>query len=132
MTRDEIAAMLAGVGLPTAYDHFTEAEAPGAPPFICFLYPNRNDFAADDNVYAKITALRVELYTDDPTPALEESLEAALEAKGLIYDKEGPGYIDGEKMYMTAYDTDVLLEPTPAPTPEPGKTIDTEEDNPNG
>lgn len=58
----EIKAMLEGVGLPFAYDHFEKKEAPAGPPFLCFLLPNSRNFAADGSVYQKIAALRIELY----------------------------------------------------------------------
>ena len=34
------------IGLPFAYDHFAEGESPD-PPFICYLTPNSDNFAAD-------------------------------------------------------------------------------------
>lgn len=109
MTRAQIAGMIEAVGLPFAYDHFTKGEAPSGPPYICFLYPGRDDFAADDANYARVTALQIELYAREPDFTHEETLEAALTAAGLAYEKSGPGYIDEEKMYMTTYTTEVLL-----------------------
>ena len=38
------------IGLPFAYDHFAEGEGPD-PPFICYLTPNSDNFAADGQVY---------------------------------------------------------------------------------
>lgn len=120
MTREEIATMIAGIGLPNAYDHFYEADGahPQGPPFICFLYPNSDDFMADNINYARVTALRVELYTDEPDFSLEDAVEAALTAQELPFVK-AQEYIDGERMYLTSYDTEVLLHPSPAPEPEP-------------
>lgn len=120
MTREEISTMIAGIGLPYAYDHFDEAdgEHPQGPPFICFLYPNSDDFMADNINYARVTALRVELYTDEPDFSLEDAVEAALIAQELPFAK-AQEYIDGERMYLTSYDTEVLLHPSPAPAPEP-------------
>lgn len=120
MTREEIATMIAGIGLPNAYDHFDEAdgEHPQGPPFICFLYPNSDDFMADNINYARVTALRVELYTDEPDFSLEDAVEAALTAQELPFAK-AQEYIDGERMYLTSYDTEVLLHPSPVPEPEP-------------
>ena len=120
MTREEIATMIAGIGLTNAYDHFDEADGahPQGPPFICFLYPNSDDFMADNINYARVTALRVELYTDEPDFSLEGAVEAALTAQELPFVK-AQEYIDGERMYLTSYDTEVLLHPSPAPEPEP-------------
>ena len=60
MTQAEIATMIAGVGLPYAYDHFKADESPGGPPFICFMYTDDDDFLADDTNYQRITGLTVE------------------------------------------------------------------------
>lgn len=103
--------MIAGVGLPYAYDHFDEndADRPDGPPFICFLYPGRDDFMADDANYSRITELVIELYTDNADFTLEESVEAALTAAGLPFGKSGPTHIESERMFQTTYTTEVLL-----------------------
>ena len=116
--------MIAGVGIPYAYYQFKKKDAPGGPPFICFLYPERDDFLADDENYRQITALRVELYTDAPDFALEDSVEAALNGAGLVFTKDGPDYIESERMYMTTYSTTVLL----TEAPDDGQDNDTEVD----
>ena len=132
MTRKDISDMIAGVGIPYAYYQFKKKDAPGGPPFICFLYPERDDFLADDTNYRQITALRVELYTDAPDFALEDSVETALAGAGLVFSKNGPEYIQSERMYMTTYETATPLEAdqeaddtTATPTEEP-PTNDTE------
>ena len=109
MTRSEIATMIAGVGLPYAYDHFEADEHPEGPPFICFLYPDSDDFVADGRNYQGITELRIELYTDAPDFALEAALEAAMTAAGLVYGRIGPTFIESERMYQTTYETEALL-----------------------
>lgn len=109
MTREEIATMIESVGVPYAYDHFTKEDAPSGTPFICFLYPNRDDFMADNANYVRITALRIELYTDNVDFDLEETLEATLTAAELPYAKSGPEFIQDESMYMTTYDTEVYI-----------------------
>ena len=101
--------MIAGVGIPYAYYQFKKKDAPGGPPFILFLYPERADFLADDTNYRQITTLRVELYTDEPDFALEDSVETALAGAGLVFTKDGPDYIQSERMYMTTYETSVVL-----------------------
>ena len=137
MTHDDIASMLAGIGLPTAYDQFRKEEAPGAPPFICFLYPDSADFIADDTNYQRITVLSVELYTDAPDFDLEAAVEAALNGAGLVYSRSGPVYIESERMYQTTYDTSVVLtepppEPPVIPVPPVPDPIDMNSDQHNG
>ena len=46
MTDQEIDKMLRSAGFPTAYHHFEEEEAPD-PPFVVYLYPGNDPFAAD-------------------------------------------------------------------------------------
>lgn len=109
MTRAEIATMIAGVGLPYAYDHFKADESPGGPPFICFMYTDDDDFLADDTNYQRITGLTVEMYTDEPDFTLEAAVESALTGAGLVYARSGPEYIQNERMYQTTYETSVVL-----------------------
>ena len=98
---DDILAMLRELKLPFAYDHFAEGEAP-EPPFICYLVPGSNNFAADGRVYFKINEYHIELYTDDKSPALESSLEAVLDNHGIFYNKSET-WIESEKLYEVLY-----------------------------
>ena len=101
MTHNEIMAMLAESGISVAYDHYAEGESPD-PPFICFLYPYTNHFAADGRVYAKITVVHVELYTDRKSPHLEERLEDVLDRYGIVYSKSEV-WIADERLYEVLY-----------------------------
>ncbi len=109
MTLEQIKGMLDSIDLPFAYDHFEKAEAPNGPPFICFIYTDRDDFNADNTNYQRVTRMVIELYTDAPDFTLEESVETAMMVAGLVFAKSGPGYIEGERMYITTYNTEVLL-----------------------
>lgn len=60
---DKILAVLQAAGIPFVYDHFAEVEAVD-PPFICYLLPESDNFAADGKVYHKISRVNIELYTD--------------------------------------------------------------------
>ena len=74
MTYDQILSMLKEAKLPIAYDHFAEGESP-APPFMVFLFPSSDNFAADGRVYQRIDVLHVELYTDRKQPKIETKVE---------------------------------------------------------
>ena len=58
MTHEEVKALVEEMGLPYAYDHFAEGESPD-PPFICFLYPNAENFSADNLVYHHFNRLDI-------------------------------------------------------------------------
>ncbi len=88
-------------GLPFAYNHFAEGESPD-PPFICYLVPNSNNFAADGKVYYKINELHIELYTDCKDLSAEQKLEDVLDAYGIYYEKSEV-WIESEKLYEVLY-----------------------------
>lgn len=101
MTHEKLMAVLAEAGLPIAYDHFAEGESPD-PPFICFLYPGSDNFAADGKVWYKICQVNVELYTDLKDPELENRIEAVLDEHGIYYEKSEV-WIESEKLYEVLY-----------------------------
>lgn len=108
MTYKQIATMIAGIGLPFAYDHFDDENTPGAPPFICFYYGGSDDMAADNVNYQRIRPLTLELYTDNKDFSLEETVEAALNGAGLVYSREET-YIDSERMYMVTFSAEIII-----------------------
>lgn len=107
MSYAQIAQMLNAVGIPTAYDHFTDKTAQ-KPPFLVFFYDNVDDVYADNANFQRIVKLNVELYTDNKDFALESTLEGVLTANALTYTKE-ESYIDSERMYQIAYESEVLI-----------------------
>jgi len=108
MTYSEIVSMLEEAGLPLAYDHFEEGESPD-PPFLIFLFPRSDNFAADGKVYQKICELHIELYTDLKQPDVEEAIEDVLDGHEIIYDKSEV-WIPEEKLYEVLYSTEVIYE----------------------
>ena len=50
---EELVEMIEEMGIPFAYDHFAEGESPD-PPFICYLLPGADNFAAEGKAYYKI------------------------------------------------------------------------------
>lgn len=98
---EELLAVIKETGIPFAYDHFAEGESPD-PPFICYLLPGSDNFAADGRVYYKINEVRIELYTDSKDLAVEEKLEDVLDTYGIFYNKSET-WIDSEKLYEVLY-----------------------------
>lgn len=121
MTYSELARMVASIGLPYAYDHFTEGESPD-PPFVVFLLPGDSNFMADGGVYAEIASASIELYTDSKQPGIEYAIQEVLRAKGIAWRK-GEVWIPAERLYEVTYTFGLLLEPedyTDATGTEPG------------
>lgn len=105
MTIEQLAAMLQETGIPSAYDHFAEGESP-EPPFICYLLPGSDNFAADGRVYFKINEVRIELYTDKKDVTVEKRVEDALDDRGIFYNKSEV-WISEERLYEVLYSFDV-------------------------
>lgn len=113
MTYEQIDDMIGSMGLPYAYDHFdkNDVNRPAGPPFIAFLYPQNNDFAADDHNYIHVEQLVIELYTDNKDFDHETAIEDVLNANDLPFDKDCT-YLDDEHMYKTTYTTEVCINGT--------------------
>ena len=98
---DDLMQLMEEIGLPFAYDHFAEGESPD-PPFITFLLPGSDNFAADGKVYWKINEVHIELYTDEKNPETEALVETVLDAHEIFYDKTEV-WIESEKLYEVLY-----------------------------
>ena len=98
---DRLLSILNNIGVPYAYDHFAEGEAP-ASPFLCYLLPGSDNFSADGKVYYRFREVRVELYTDFKDLAAEQKVEDVLDAAGIFYNKSET-WIDSEKLYEVLY-----------------------------
>ena len=99
---DELVKIVEEMGIPFAYDHFAEGESP-APPFLCYLLPGSDNFAADGRVYYKMSEVRIELYTDFKDVSLEEKVTAVLDNHGIFYE-QSEVWIEEEKLYEVAFE----------------------------
>ena len=102
---EELVKMIEEMGIPFAYDHFAEGESP-EPPFICYLLPGSDNFAADGRVYFRINEVRIELYSDSKDVGLESKVEAVLDSHGIFYNKSEV-WIQSEKLYEILYSFEV-------------------------
>lgn len=99
----------AGKKIPVAYLMFPADDPTNPPPpFICYYYTGDDDLKADNTNYQKIRPLTVELYTDNKDFAIENAVETALNAAGLVFSRN-ESYIDTEKMYMVSYETEIIV-----------------------
>lgn len=100
---NDMRKLLKETGLPVAYRCFPENKAPDLP-YICYLTPYSNNFAADGQVYYKKDHMQVELYCRKKDVELEEKVEQALSS--FFWEKE-ENYIDSEKCYQITYAMEV-------------------------
>lgn len=105
MKQKEVESMLDEMGIEYRYHHFEEDEAI-APPFLVYLIPESNNFAADGITYFETDVLNLELYTDYRDFNLEKQIEEVLEKYEIFWEKENI-YIESEKMYETIYTMEV-------------------------
>lgn len=98
---DKLVRIIKQIGLPFAYDHFAEGEAPPLP-YICYLLPDSNNFSADGKAYYKKTRVNIELYTEIKDPSAEQRVEKVLDSNSLFYNKSEV-WIESEKMYEVLY-----------------------------
>lgn len=99
---EELVKIIEEMGIPFAYDHFAEGESP-EPPFICYLLPGSDNFAADGRVYYKISEVRIELYTDFKDIVLEEKVTGVLDRYGIFYE-QSEVWIEEEKLYEVTFE----------------------------
>ena len=92
---------ISGFNGKVAYRSFREGAAP-ALPFICYLDTSTDNFIADNEVYAVIYGVDVELYTQYKDQQSEALVEACLNDLGIVWQKYDE-YIDSESMYDIVY-----------------------------
>ena len=98
---DKLLEIMKAMDIPFAYDHFAEGEAVD-PPFICYLLPESDNFAADGKAYFKANEVHIELYTDTKDLSVEQQVEAVLDENGIYYDRSEV-WIESEKLYEVLY-----------------------------
>lgn len=107
MTEKQVFEMVKKIGIPAAYHHFEEGQSQD-PPFAVYLFPGSNNFSADGVVYAGVTQLNIELYTDKKDLSMERKVESVLKEHGFFYEKT-ESYLASEQMYEVLYEMEVLI-----------------------
>lgn len=107
MTNQKVFEMVKSIGFPAAYHHFEEGREPEKP-YIVYLYPSTDNFAADGIVYQAINELDIELYTEKKDIEAEKKVEAVLKEHGFFYEKTET-YLASEKMFEVLYEMEVLI-----------------------
>ena len=102
MTKEVVEGILDEVGIGYAYHHFEPEEAI-APPFICWLVPGCDNFAADGKVFFSADEVHIELYTDRKDFELEQRVEEVLNKREIYWGKSEE-YIENEDLYEVRYE----------------------------
>lgn len=76
--------------------------------FLIFYYDGSDDFYADDINYKGIEELVIEFYSPNKEITTEKTIQSILTSHGLTYTKNSV-YIGSEKMNMTTYNTEVII-----------------------
>ena len=106
MTTQEIASMVAEIGVPYAYYQFDQTGQ--EPPFVCFFFTGDDDFKADNSNYQKIERLVIELYTDNKDFELEGTVESVLSLHDLVWSRSETD-LGSERMHEVIYETEVVI-----------------------
>lgn len=103
----EVKEMIESIGLPCTYYSYPVGQAPPLP-YIVWYFPNSDNFSADDEVYAEIEALNIELYTANKDFEKEKQVEDILNANDEFWQKSET-YINDEHMYEVLYELEVII-----------------------
>lgn len=103
MSHEELLEALKLTGIPWTYHHW---DKPPAPPYGVYLDVEDDPFYADDRTYAYFRAMRLEVYSLERDPALDDRVRSALDAGGVSYHVEY-AYIESEGLYETIFECEV-------------------------
>lgn len=107
MTTQDVATMVASIGLPYAYYEFPDNTAL-EPPFVCFLFTDNNDMKADNINYTDQRTLVIELYTAQKDFIFESLIRSVLNSYELPFS-QASDYLAGEHLYITTFTTEVVI-----------------------
>ena len=105
MTLKEITTMIASIGYPYRYSHFSKTPQP---PYVVFYYPAETDPHADNSNYINKRQFFVELFTKTKDASAEATVEAVLKNAGLSWYKQ-TDFLNDEKLFQTVYEMEVII-----------------------
>lgn len=104
MNQIELHNHLDSIGLPLAYDHFTEYQNP---PYIIYKFSYASDLMADDTNYKEISNFQIELYTSKKDLNSEKLVEDKLKEIEQPYSKSEE-WIESEEVFQIVYNTQII------------------------
>ena len=95
--------LLQTLGIPVAYSHFKEENAPVRPPYLVYLGAGQDDTAADNDYVYKRNRYQIEYYFADKNEEQEAAIEELLADNGYLYEKSEDVYIEDEGVFVIYY-----------------------------
>jgi hypothetical protein len=97
---------LDAAGIPLFYGVFPVSgkNDPVEPPFVCYMASGQAQFAADNETYWKRNEYDAQYYYRLKNEAVEDAIEAAIEAAGYHYEKSNDTFIESENLFVIYYD----------------------------
>ena len=109
MTFEQINTMMNALATALQCDYAYSAFKSGTRNrFLVFYYSGNDDLYADGQNYQDITNLVIEFYAPTKEIDSETTIKTTLNSYGLTFDKSCV-WIDSEKVFMTTYNTEVLI-----------------------
>lgn len=103
MLYEDLLSILQSTSLPWTYHHWDD---PPSPPYGVYLDLEDDPFFADDRTYSFFRAVRLELYSLERDPALDQRVRDALDDAKLSYDVDY-AYIESEGLHETIFEFEV-------------------------
>ena len=100
-----ILTSISGFENKVAYRAYKKGQAPPLP-YICYMATQTNNFKADNQVYAVVQGVDIELYTKKKDEVSEMLIESVLNSHNIVWQKY-EDYIDDENVYMITYEVEV-------------------------
>lgn len=103
MSYEELLEILRPTGIPWTYHHW---EGKQDPPYGVYLDEEDDPFYADGKTYVYFTAARLEVYSLERDPALDQKVREALDAAEIAYYAHYI-WIESEGLYETIFEIEV-------------------------
>lgn len=92
-----------GLGLPCAFSHFKEKNAPSKPPYLVYIGNGQDTFEADNTHYYRRNRYQLEYYFTDKDEEQETAIEDLLLENGFLYEKSEDVYIEEMGVFVIYY-----------------------------
>lgn len=95
--------ILRQTGLPCAFSHFKDKDAPKKPPYIVYIGNGQTNFEADDTYYHNRNNYQIEYYFTEKDETKETEIEQLLLDNGFLYSKSEDVFIEEENVFVIYY-----------------------------